>query len=266
MTKRGQMQIAPMLANLQRVPGATKKYVLPWLQQQARLLISSNSNTKGIVQVTPPFMANVSGDRASQAKKRGENAVNRDIRRVYGGPSELYERIKQRDPAKAGQFWLLLKQRNIVAANDIAQRISGYRVREFDDGARHRERRNDRGRVQSTRQDYFVLNGTWIKSYIRERQMNVGTLASSLIRPGESRLGTITGAPAWVRRHSAPWGRVTEHFDQSPIYVEMEMSPPYAGLELQRLFDYVVRYRARAFARELPFKLRAVEKELNRKL
>jgi hypothetical protein len=46
----------------------------------------------------------------------------------------------------------------------------------------------------------------------------------------------------------------------------MEMSPPYAGLELQRLFNSIVSFRLRAFQRELPFKLRAAEKELGFKL
>lgn len=264
--KRGQMQIAPMLAQLQRLPGAQEKYLRPWLRQQARLLISAPGNTKGLVQGTPPFMLSVSGDKPSQAKKRGENAVARDIRRVYGGPSDLYARIEQRSPAKAAQFWRLFKARNFVAANDIAETMTGHRLQVFDDGTRHKARRNNRGRVQSTRQDLFVFDHRWISRYIKDRQGNVGTLASTLVGPGESRLGAITAVPSFVSRHRAPWGRVTEHSDQAPIYVEMEMSPPYGGLELQRLFNSIVSYRLRAFQRELPFKLRAAEKELGFKL
>lgn len=260
------MQIAPMLAQLQRLPGAQEKYLVPWLRQQARLLISAPGNTKGLVQGTPPFMLSVSGDKQREAKKRGERAVARDIRRVYGGPSDLYERIKQRDPRKAAQFWRLYNDGNLVAANDIAQSMTGHRLQVFDDGARHKARRNNRGRVQSTRQDVFVFDHRWIAGYIKERQGKVGTLASSLVAPGESKLGPITAVPAWVRRHSAPWGRVTEYSGQSPVYVEMEMSPPYAGLELQRLFNSIVSFRLRAFQRELPFKLRAAEKELGFKL
>lgn len=265
-SQRGQMQIAPMLAQLQRLPGAQEKYLLPWLRHQARLLISAPGNTKGLVQGTPPFMLSVSGDSQREAKKRGENAVARDVRRVYGGPSDLYARIEQRSPAKAAQFWRLFKERNFVAANDIAEAMTGHRLQVFDDGARHKARRNNRGRVQSTRQDLFVFDHRWVSRYIKDRQGNVGSLASALVRPGESKLGSITAVPSWVRRHSAPWGRVTEHSDQSPIYVEMEMSPPYGGLELQRLFDYIVTFRVRAFQREIPFKLRAAEKELGFKL
>ena len=260
------MQIAPMLAQLQRLPGAQQRYLLPWLRQQARLLISAPGNTKGLVQGTPPFMLSVSGDKQREAKKRGELAVARDIRRVYGGPDDLYERIKQRDPRKAAQFWRLYNDGKLVAANDIAQRVTGYRLQVFDDGARHKARRNDRGRVQSTRQDVFVFDNRWINGYIKESQGKVGTLASSLVAPGESKLGPITAVPAWVRRHSAPWGRVTEHFDRKPVFIEMQMSPPYAGLDLQRLFNSIAVYRLRAFNAELPYKLRAAEKELGFKV
>jgi hypothetical protein len=267
-SKRGQMQIAPMLAQLQRLPGAQEKYLLPWLRHQARLLISAPGNTKGLVQGTPPFMLSAKGDdaKARVAKERGETAVMRDVHRVYGGPGALWRLIKQRDPVKAAQFWRLFIDGKLVEANDLAQRMTGHRMQVFDDGARHKARRNNRGRVQSTRRDLYVFDYRWIERYLKDRQGKVGTLASALVGPGESKLGRITAVPAWVRRHSAPWGRVTEHFDQRPVFVEIEMSPPFGGLDLQRLFNSIVIYRLRAFNAELPFKLRAAEKELGFKL
>lgn len=93
--RRGQV-VLTRLAQLKHLPDITRDFMLPVMQRQARLLISSSGKVKGLVQATPPYMLSESGDGASKAFARGKQAVSRDIRRVYGTPGDLFARIKDR--------------------------------------------------------------------------------------------------------------------------------------------------------------------------
>lgn len=263
MTKRGSMQVDRLLGQLKRLPNVMDGLMVPQMKRQARLLISSSGKVRGLSQITPPFRADLIQDPPSRALDRGKQAVARNIRRVYGGPSELYDRIRERDPGAARAFWLILKaQRDPIRASAFAQHYTGLKLEVFDDGAKHKERRSHRGRVWGMRPSMYVFNEVWVKRYIVQRQANVGLLASTLVGPGEQRFGRMSGVAEFVRRHSNSWGDVTlTTTGVDGIQARVTATVPYNGIALQRLFTYALKHRLRAFRLELPNILRHAVKQ-----
>lgn len=256
MSKKGQLKITPMLAKLSRYPGLQKQVMEPILKRQAGLIISSGGKVKGVVQATPPYKLD-EADTQSVARKRGEGAVAAGIRKVYGTPGDLYALIKKRvGKGMADNFWAYYKTGRQEDASRIAQQATGFKLAPFDSGRAHKERRNSKGRVGGNFKSIFVADLHRVESYIKSRQQNVGYLASSLVGPGERKLGSLPSVPAWVRRHSAAFGEVLLLETPTGERVRMTIKAPYGGIQMQRLFDSVVSYRARAFQRELPTALR----------
>lgn len=260
MNKRGQL-ITTRLKQLERLPGGVRTFMMPVMERQARLLISSSGKVKGLVQATPPYKLNESGDGAAKALARGKAAVRRDVRKVYGTPGDLYAALREKDPTAARQFWAIWKSNRPTVAAEFVKPY-GFTLSVFDDGALHSERRNKRGRVWGKRKSLFVYRPAWITRYIAQKQDRVGLLASTLVGAGKSRLGSLGGVPSFVSRHASPnWARLELLEEGSGINARLTISAPYAELELQRLFTYILEYRVRAFRRELPHALNAAVKK-----
>lgn len=266
MRKKGRFQVQTALSQLKQLPDANRQLVVPALIRQARLVISSGGQYKGLAQITPPFMlgAGKKDNSSSSAFARGKKAVARDIQSVYGAPWKMFNLIKQFDAVAARAFWALMtKERNFAKANALALKITGRQMVAFDDGTAHRGRRDNRGRVSGRNPSIYVTDIRSINRYIKLRQANVGLLASALVAPGEQRLGAIRGVAEWVRRHSnSAWGTVKVIDAETGAVVQMEAHVPYGGVGLQRLFNAALEFRLDAFGREIPNILRAAIKKV----
>ena len=251
------MKIDRLMRDLQQIPGAVDRTLRPWLLKNARATVSSSGKIKGIVQATPPFKLNESGDKASTAKARGIAAVQRDIKRVYAGPSALYAIIKQRNPAAAAGFWKHVKAGRMEEANTIARNTINRELTPFDGGTEHQHRRSKTtGRVKGEEPTAFTTDTKAIDRYIKAKQKMVGLLASSVLAAARSTLGKISAVPAWVNRHSTAWGSVIERGSDTDRTITIRMSAAYGMRDMLRRLTTVRDFRLRAMAREIPTILR----------
>jgi hypothetical protein len=259
------------LKRLRAATGAEYQNVMKELMKtEGRLLVSSSGRTPGLVQVTAPHSENVRG---VKARVQGETAVSADITKVYGSPQVLYALIHSQSPGAAKGFWSAVQQQDWTLANEISERITGKRLREFDDGSEHDRRRSSRnGRVQGRVPSYFVAqksrgdkkkSGPWVAAYIKEKAAKVGTLAAAVVKSAETRLGALKGVPTFVRRHANKGGGSVTLLESRLGYeVTVQNLNPRAQSDLQRKFNYVLGYRLNALQKKLPFIVRSIEKKL----
>lgn len=254
MTKVGKVVLRNVAA-LRKLSTLRKDMFADALKREARTLISSSGERGGLMQAIAPNMLNDGPGQDRKSKARGEAAVARDIRKVYGAERHMFDRIREIAGLKWAQsFWAYYKTGRLEKANDIAQKVTGFRIVPFDDGAEHKRRRNNRGRVRGDRFSLYVANEKWIDSYIVEKQKNVGILGSSLISAGEE-FGKLSGVPAYMKRHdNAPkWGRGRIIPNGDKVLAEIAMNTPFGGLSLQKMFDTVLLFRLKRFREQIPY-------------
>jgi hypothetical protein len=246
---------ADLRRQLRRHPEVLQKVMKDKFRESARLLVSSSGNVPGMVQVTPPFSPGVRG---IKAKKQGEAAVMRDVWKVYAPPGKTYKMIKAKNAYAAASYWRAYKARNWKEVGKVLNKILGVSLDRFDEGAEHMRRRNRRGRITGKASVFIRAPGP-VRSYIRKRQRNVGLLASSLPAAAGSKLGRISGIPAWISRHSGRWGtcdlRSTRHGERVRIGLTRT-----AGADMQRRFNAVLSYRVKALQRQTPYIIRHAAK------
>lgn len=249
------INIAPLLGKLQRLGSVTKEPMQQLVRDQARLFISSSGNVPGMIQVTPPFSQ---GTSAAKAKKQGEGKVRRDIRRVYGLPSDLFALIKAKEPKRAGVFWALMVKADYERANNLAQHITGYRMRPFDGGAAHLRRRNADGQVRGRHISFYVLDPIGkegaLDRYIDEHVDNVGTYASGF-NAAALQLGA-KGVPGWVLDHGTRFSGISIQETPTSFYITIDDRVPFGISDTIRRMDYVLRYRGNALTRSMPHIIR----------
>lgn len=251
---------------LREFPSESLNELNPWLDKQVRSLISSSGKVPGLVQVTPPHMA---GIRGIAAKKIGENAVNRDVWKVYATPGKVYEMLAKIDKGIAARFWALHKQSPREALGWL-QNSAPLSIRQmamgFDGGTAHEKNRRKNGRVTLRTPKVIVMKGlAQVRKYIRKKQRNVGLLASSIPAAAGNRFGKLSGVPGWVSRHKSRYGYVKDRKKRGRRLVTIGLSNS-AIQDMQRRFNYVLRYRIDAMKREIPYVARALEKKLRARL
>lgn len=222
--------------------------------EQARLIISSSGKVPGMIQVTPPFSQ---GTTQSKARKQGENKVRRDIRRVYGLPSDLYRLIRDRDPKLAKAFWGMVRNEKWATASALAERITGSRLREFDGGAAHRSRRS-KGVVNGKSPSMFVRDPVGqsgpLEDYTDHRISHVGIYASGF-NAAAARL-SARGVPAWVTRHGTAFSGISIQETPTSFHITISDKVPFGQADTIRRMEYVLRYRTNALQRQMPHIIR----------
>ncbi|MFK5920909.1 MAG: hypothetical protein QM496_01915 [Verrucomicrobiota bacterium] len=141
--------------SVERFMKYSKKSLEEVMKAQAKSIV------KTLISVTPPGSEGVSGQ---AAKKQGEAAVERDIRRVLAPASAKFAR-------------------------------KGVDLKQV-----HQKRRNFRGRVNKRGVVHLVPKGEFTR-YLRERKKKVGFLAGGF-NTAAAKLGYKP--PAWIWRHSSP--------------------------------------------------------------
>ena len=239
----------------------------PWIDKQIRSLISSSGKVPGLVQVTPPHMQGVRG---MDAKRVGEAAVKRDIWEVYATPGKVYSMLLKAAGAKVANYWWALYKQAPREAVGWLEKSAPADIRRmsigFDGGAAHEKARGRNGRVNLSRPSVMVISDTAaVGRYIRKRMKKVGLLAASVPSAAGGRFGKLGGLPAWVSRHTSRYGYVRDKRSRARRVVTLGMTNK-AIQDMQRRFNYVLRYREAAMQRELPFVARALEKKLRSRL
>lgn len=248
-------------------PLETRTELDPWLNKQVRSLISSSGKVPGLVQVTPPHSQGVRG---MDAKKTGEAAVTRDIWKVYATPRQVFSMLQQTAGVKVARYWWALFKNSPKEAVGWLQNSAPAEIRRmsvgFDGGAAHENARGRNGRVHLRRPSVMVITDTAaVGRYIRKRMKKVGLLAASIPSAAGGRFGKLGGVPAWVSRHSSRYGYVRDQRTRTTRVVRLGITSN-AVKDMQRRFNYVLRYREAAMQRELPFVARALEKKLRGRL
>lgn len=263
------------LARFKRFGAEGRADLKEFMQRHGRALISSSGKSSGIIQLTPPHSK---GKRGNEAKKQGEAAVSSDINKVYGSPGKLFALIKQSNPGAANGFWTAARAKDWARANEIAMRTVGKQMGDFDDGAAHAQRRNNRGRINGKNPSVFIAQfsggdlhraGPKVRRYIAKRQKNVGLLAAALVVSAELRLAKLAGVPAWVRRHAskaAGTAATTILENASGIVVTANVNSPRVTKGYQRQMNYAAEYRLTAMKSDLPRTAKRLEDRLQKGL
>lgn len=249
----------PLVQRLGRYRSEIRRPLKVEMDSQARSFVSDPAKKTGMMQNTPPSHT---GARGSKAKQHGERLVKAHIQRVVGTPGGLFARISEKSPEAAKGFWKAWKAGDLVKANAIARRVTGFYLREFDDGLAHKAARNERGRVGAKqRHVLYVTDPRWISKYIKEKQANVGLLAATFLHAG-LKLGA-RGIPVWVQRHSTKIsGTMTIHSGPHFYYLQLRGIALFAEADMQRRAEYAVQYRINALERRMPYIIRAVNKQV----
>lgn len=263
MARKSEFNVRPLIEKIKQVPGAMQRELKPLVWQEARLFIKGSSSTPGIIDLTPPGSGGVTG---SKARKQGENAVARDIYRVYATVNKAYDAIARTDKAAASAFWLLFKEGNTQDAGEIMRNFSSdtglastRSFAKFDGGNLHQRFRNKRGSVTRNRVTVIVTDTRELQSYVKKMQKRVGLLASGWVTAA-ARLGVKL--PEWITRHGGGNGAISVEVGADKLMIIISNKVKYgAANDLQRRVNYVSMYRKNALRRRLPYALRAALKK-----
>lgn len=246
------VQLGSLLKKLRQVPREAGQIIAKAIEVDARGFI------KDIVAITPPAMgkANVA------AKKRGEAAVARDIRRVYATPGKLYEMIRAKDTRLAAAFWAAVQKKDWNRSSSIARSAGVPDLIDFasDDGAAHQSRRRH-GKVTSTRPSFGVRDQRYLAAYIKQQQSRVGLLSAGF-KAGAEKLRV--SLPAWVSRHAASIGTVRIQSDLSHFVITISNRARHGrGNDLSRRMAYVLNSgkRQQRLINSIRFSIRAAIKK-----
>ena len=268
MTITASLDMSKMLAVIRQFPAQTVTTQDDFLQEQCRLLISTSGRTqRGIVQITPPYSPDARG---GDAKKQGERAVNRDIAQVYANTGAVYAAIKAIDKGKAAGYWKARVAKDSKRMQSIAESIKGLpafmlKMQSFDGGTEHQARRGRNGRVKGRLPSFVVSDPSSLAKYRKRKVRNVGMFASMIPAAAGSKLGSLKGIPAWVKRHNAAGGYVAPRKTSNGKAIIIGITKSYVA-DMQRRMNYVLGYRVNALKLQLPYIAKRLEKKLQAQL
>lgn len=240
------VDVTQVVAKLRKITPAVGKQMQKLVDQQVKLFISDPRGKTGMVQLTPPSGKGVTG---TPAKKRGEAVVASDINKVYATAAETYLAIAEQSEAAASGFWFAVMKGDIAEAQRIVSVAGGrwrnVRIGEFNKSFHAQSRNKNTGRVRRHVPAQILTNHRVLQKYIREKQKQVGYLAS-----GWSSAATKFGAsvPLWIRRH----GGTSRHSIKSGRNQYLVTLSSHVGFQqdrTRRRAQYALRYRINAIER-----------------
>jgi hypothetical protein len=183
---------------------------------------------------TQPFGTDAS------VRQIGENAVERDIRKIYKDSANLLNMARswkntpwQRAVVTAlekedfNNLWILLQESKSWLRDSLVEAPSP---------SVHQAHRTKRGRVRKTRFFGIVKDAAALLRYIKDRQMLVGFTKSVWWTCAQQIKTTLkretAGFPAWVRRHKAPGTVLDSADDPFQPSVEMRTDLPWMNAVL----------------------------------
>jgi len=199
---------------IQRLIKETEKDSKEVLISQARLFCVD------LVHVTQPW------GRGKKAQRLGQGAVSRDINKVYLTESDLYGLIKQHSIDQAKAFYYNVKNGNFDEADKIARTVN-IDISHFDGGRKHRNSRNNRGRVSPGVRGTFSPKKD-LDKYTNEVKNRVG-FAKSGWSDCAKELGGTRGIPAWIKNQGGDMGQVKKKFVGSSLEIILINKVKYIG-------------------------------------
>jgi len=151
---------------------------------------------------------------SQKAKRRGEQAVARDVGGFFASPSDAYEMIRRKDPAAAERFWAQMSKRQFSRAQQTLQ-DSGSDWSDLTVG-----RLDAKHHVWSARgaskPRQVVTSEKARATYIARIQKRVGFAKASWINAGKAIGGRVRGAAQWATRHRQAPGTATVRSGDKP--------------------------------------------------
>ncbi len=216
--------ITPALARLARATGKPMRDVLR--ETGARV-------AKAVIKATQPFGL------TRQAKVQGQEAVERDIYRIYRPAWQAYDILKRRDRRLAAAFWAALNAGEVERVRAILRSSQTELATVdfeggFDGGASHQRSRGPRGRARGGARAVLGLAGSagmrGLKRYLRQVRKRVGWVKGGWW-PSARRL-KAKGIPAWVRNSGAPGALIAkDHPNRAKQRLILRNRVSYSGSE-----------------------------------
>lgn len=156
-----------------------------------------------------------------KARKTGEKAVAKDVRKVYATPSEAYESAQAADMTHADRFWAAIQNRRFARARDAlaasTSRYAGVPVGRLDP-ALHKARLGNNGSVTGNKPSQVVTSKKTLDLYIARKQKRVGFAKGVWIQAAKAIGGRVRGAAQWVTRHKqAPGTAIVRDGDKASV-------------------------------------------------
>ena len=143
------------------------------------------------------------------AKFKGQNAVRRDIGRVFIGPERVIEIAKIGAATNPISRWILeaVKKGDEEGVRTAWQRLSGKPITVSKNvvPSWHQSQRNRRGRVPRSAEAMIILRETSLRAYTTTKAKLVGFGKSGWAAAARA-LGGTRGIPGWVTRNDGPGG------------------------------------------------------------
>lgn len=174
--------------------------------------------------------------KSNEVKTKGQNAVRRDIKRVYQQPGALLDPIRKSSrngEYLAAKFWAAYKAGNTQLADSILKAAGLPPLAKWDSGEAHRAARNRRGQVPKKTKPLLV-SPTAIKrleTYIRKQQKKVGYVKSGWAASARQ-LGGTRGIPGWVTRNRGRARVIDRSSRRVDPSVFLENLVAYVGIQL----------------------------------
>jgi hypothetical protein len=170
------------------------------------------------------------------ARKRGENAVIRDINNVYATPARVAKSFAAAGQDVKGKLFLAaLAQRRVAQAQKLVDAycpsFRGVPIRAFDNGAAHKAARKYHGRVAANQRPIIIVQTPrLLQTYIRLQVSHVGEAKAGWAACALA-LGGYRGLPQWVTRHvgSLSSGSVAGNLNGPSYLLRMINQVRYAG-------------------------------------
>lgn len=201
-----------------------------------------------------------------KARDLGRGAVRRDLARVYVGGGTAASKIKKLAPNLLKAYWWAMKQGMSAEAERISKLAHvPLAVRDWDHGARHRQLRNNRGRIGKSNDPQVIDDKKSLRAYLKLIEDRVGWAKAGWITAAK-KIGTkgLSKVRGWIKNLPAPGAAQDLTNDENRPRIILTNRVKYASRALnQTQFDRTAQQFENAIVAELKAKLKALEDAQN---
>ncbi len=251
----GTSDVARMLA---RYPDRIGRTLESLVKQEARgLAVELARNTR-------PFGF---GDKA---RKRGEKAVAKDIRRVFILPADAYQSAMSLDMGPADRFWAHIQNRRFARARQaLAESTSKWRdlpVGRLEPNLHKQSRTGPHANVTRKEPAQVVTSPKALDTYIKRIQRRVGFAKGTWINAAKAIGGRVRGAAQWATRHRKAPGSATVRTGPKPAVTLVSRLDYMEDVTTETGIRLALQVAAGRLRKALATSLRKVNERANRAL